>query len=47
MRVKCSPTCFALGERQTVVLGWHPDHIGGQAGRTSFDPILAIAPFHA
>jgi hypothetical protein len=34
-----------LGERQTVVLGWHPDHIVGQAHSASIKPIPVVAPF--
>jgi hypothetical protein len=34
-----------LSEQQTVVLGWHLDHIGGQALGTKFISILAIVPF--
>src|SRR2546423_6363378 len=33
------------GERQTVVLGRHPDHSVGQALGASINPIIGVAPF--
>src|SRR5947209_20275743 len=41
--VKVSPTCFSRRERQTVVLGRHPDHIGGPARSTNIKPIFDVA----
>jgi len=33
-----------LRERQTVVLAWHPDHIGGPARSTNIKPIFDATP---
>jgi hypothetical protein len=38
------PSVLPLRERQTVVLAWHPDHIGGPARSTNVKPIFGIAP---
>ena len=38
------PYVLPLRERQTVVLAWHPDHIGGPARSTNIKPIFHVAP---
>jgi len=38
------PYVLPLRERQTVVLAWHPDHIGGPARSTNIKPIFDAPP---
>jgi hypothetical protein len=38
------PYVLLLRERQTVVLAWHPDHIGGPARSASIKPIFDVSP---